>query len=329
MINKGVTYEMSKKRLLDMVLAIEALLCVLFAVWWKDKQDVSIYKIIELPVELIGRGLRYLSLSDAVGNVIAIILYVLLCAMPLAVAAYLVIKKKAKFEDWLLLLISVFLFWGIYVFINPGKIADIHGAIINASMYKSAIVTTILSVTVLFIVIKTIKALDRMREHGLVKALKTACIISLIFIVVYVCFAGFSSLLDNIQKALSNNQYIENTMIILVLRFITEQIPNVCIFIIIHRMVNLTGLFHDGFITQNVLNNINNISDMCKKSIIVILLSGMLMNIIQIIMTTKISIANYHVYIPVFSVLAIIVLLIITKIISESCRIKEDNDLFI
>ena len=53
-------------------------------------------QIMYLPFELIGKGLRFLSLSSAIGNVIAIIIYAVISMIP---AIYIISKKTDCFHD--------------------------------------------------------------------------------------------------------------------------------------------------------------------------------------------------------------------------------------
>lgn len=84
-----------------------------------------------------------------------------------------------------------------------------------------------------------------------------------------------------------------------------------------------------AIISVDVLASVDKLSAICKKSIVIILVSITLINIIQIAVSGHISLVNYNVTIPVFEILGIVVLLIITKVIAESNKIKEVNDLFI
>ena len=70
------------------------------------------------PLEQIAVGLRYLSLSGAAGNVIAIVLYVLISLIPLVF----LLRKKRQPEDCFLVLLSLHLFFALYCMINPGLI---------------------------------------------------------------------------------------------------------------------------------------------------------------------------------------------------------------
>ena len=78
--------------------------------------------IITFPLEQIGCALRRLSLSGAMGNMIAIILYVLIGLIPCMVWLFLKGKGKNLKEDYLLFPISGFLLLVLYYMINPGLI---------------------------------------------------------------------------------------------------------------------------------------------------------------------------------------------------------------
>ena len=77
-------------------------------------------QIMYLPFELIGKGLRVLSLSSAIGNVIAIIIYAAISMIP---AIYVIdLRKRGRKckEDILLVAFTGLLFYSLYMFINPG-----------------------------------------------------------------------------------------------------------------------------------------------------------------------------------------------------------------
>ena len=77
-------------------------------------------QIMYLPFELIGKGLRFLSLSSVIGNVIAIIIYAAISLIP---AIYVVYQRKTgtnRKEDILLIAFTGLLFYSLYMFINPG-----------------------------------------------------------------------------------------------------------------------------------------------------------------------------------------------------------------
>jgi len=108
-----------KRKTFAVVLILEIILCIAFLVfravipnWFTTMTAV--------PFEQIGAMLRTLSLSGAVGNAAAIILYVAICLIPIGAYYYLRKKGKAGKVDIFLPIISGVLFLVIYYMINPG-----------------------------------------------------------------------------------------------------------------------------------------------------------------------------------------------------------------
>ncbi len=80
----------------------------------------SSMEILYLPFDWLGIGLRRLSLSSSIGNMLALFFYGMLCLSPVL---YLLFKKKRSGLvkiDLLLPVISLFCFYMLYHFINPG-----------------------------------------------------------------------------------------------------------------------------------------------------------------------------------------------------------------
>lgn len=89
---------------------------------WIGEQDEKLFGILKQPFELLGSGLRHLSLSGTIGNAVAMAIYIAVCLIPVGIALYFVKNKKARFEDTILLVLSTLLFRGIYIFVNPSTI---------------------------------------------------------------------------------------------------------------------------------------------------------------------------------------------------------------
>ena len=97
----------------------------------------SILSVVTIPFTLLGKGLRVLSLSGSAGNIAAIVIYAMVCILPLA----LILKKKKTKEDWLLVLGSAMLFYVLYLMVNPGLMpksmdSDVGSAILCGTVFS-------------------------------------------------------------------------------------------------------------------------------------------------------------------------------------------------
>lgn len=84
------------------------------------------FELLYLPWEGVSFILRTLSFSGAAGNAVAFLLYVLISLLPIF---YLVwekgIRKKQLYgEDLLLGILSIYTFYLLYAFINPGLLLN-------------------------------------------------------------------------------------------------------------------------------------------------------------------------------------------------------------
>ena len=106
---------------INKLILIEVIAGILFAfIASKILHMTAALQIMYLPFELIGKGLRFLSLSSAIGNVIAIIIYAAISMIP---AIYVINQRKrgrTHKEDILLVAFTGLLFYSMYMFINPG-----------------------------------------------------------------------------------------------------------------------------------------------------------------------------------------------------------------
>ena len=115
-----------KERHLFTLLSVEAAACVLFCILQRSLSGLF-STLIAFPFEQIGAGLRVLSLSGAVGNVVAILLYMLLGLIPAGIWGFLHWRKKSEPLDFMLLAISALLFVILYYMINPGLLYQAPG----------------------------------------------------------------------------------------------------------------------------------------------------------------------------------------------------------
>ena len=95
------------------------------------------------PLEQIGLFFRTLSLSGKIGNIIALILYTLLCLSPVLIYFYLRLKKRNVCIDNWLFVLSAAMFVVVYLMINPGCFPNMNmgGNIVICGAFYSMIVT--------------------------------------------------------------------------------------------------------------------------------------------------------------------------------------------
>lgn len=103
-------------------LSLEAAACLLLVtlLGWNSSEGGILASLAAFPFAQIGLGLRWLSLSGAVGNGLAIGLYVLLGLIPLIALGVIWRRRRLRRADALLAVLSALLFWVLYLMVNPG-----------------------------------------------------------------------------------------------------------------------------------------------------------------------------------------------------------------
>lgn len=319
-----------KRKLFFYVLTIEAVFCMSF--YCLQAYFSNIFSaIIAFPFEQIGWVLREMSLSGAVGNVAAIIIYIIISLIPCGIWWLLQKKGKGAGEDKFLPLISVLLFAVIYYMINPGLLA--------VSSYgggKILLGGTFYSVLFGYLVLRILKKFVSADAVQLKKWLRMlAYIVAVLF--VYMVFGNrFGTLVDSIRNVNQANSGfsgmssgLEITYIFLILKFVVDAVPYMLdIFIILTAIKVLDELLLDPY-SDIAVSASEKLGNLCVKALVITVISAIVFHLLQLIFSGSIRQINVVVSIPVFSMAFVLAVLLTVRYIRENQRLKRENDLFI
>ena len=288
------------------------------------------FNIFSFPFEQIGWGLRQLSLSGSVGNVFAIIIYLLIGAVP--VIGLLVLKKKRKNRkvDFMLPLLSILLYVMMYYMINPGLIISMVAG--GGRMMWGA---TFYSVLMTYFLIRLLGANKRVDLESLQKSLRLVLVVVLLIFVANVVIEMFVNLpavwtaLAEKNTAVALPSALTLSYIGLALRSIVTALPNALSAVAIFFAIKvLKELLKDAY-SETAVAWVKKIGVFCKRSLIVVVVVVMLINVFQLIFAAQIHDIYILVSIPVFAILFLLVIHVMAKYMEENQRLKKDNDLFI
>lgn len=292
------------------------------------------FSILTFPFEQIGWGLRQLSLSSAIGNIFAIIIYLMVGAIPCGI--FFMLKKKGIHckMDYMLWLLSVLLLVVLYYMINPG--------LLSTSMLgsgKTLLAGTFYSIVVGYLVLRVIMAKKGTDLEGLQKALRLVLILVMLLFawaVVAECALNLPAAIQKVQEgnSVSNDFFFEApnltmTYVFLVLQCVVNALPNglsaVGVFFCIKA---LDELLQNSY-SEKAVVLVKRIAIFCKKSLIAVVVSGMVFNLAQMIFSSQLYQMNISVNIPLFAILFMLVIHVMARYIEENHRLQEDNNLFI
>lgn len=303
-------------------LIIPALLSALVFLFVPENQG-SILLLGSLPFSLLGNGLRALSLSGEGGNAAAIVIYVLVCLLPLVP----LLRKNRSRTDWVLALGSPVLFYVLYLMINPGLLpagmgSDVGKMILSGTVYS------------VFLTWGALRLLHwgqgRSDGYRALRVLLAAC--AAVYIV-----AGFGvgagELKAQILAVRSGNtmpgQNLTVTYGFLTALFAVQALEFFLDASLMLRGIGLARCLEQDPYSECSVAASDVLSKAAQGALTVILLSNMGLNIAQVLAASRLYHIDASVRIPVFSTALCFGCMVLTRLLSRGKEIKEENDLYI
>ena len=310
-------------------LLLEAILCLSLAVacYLLGAMDHSL-EIIFMPIDLIARVLRFMSLSSYMGNVVACIIYAFICFMPSIYCLWLIKKNSASKKELLLLVLSIYMLYMLYMFINPQNMSNMP---LLQNLDKSFLQVEKFALASVFysILLGYISFIILQKSNTSIYILQKILFVSASIYVIYLFYFSAFDILNKFGSySIANIDYSADYLI-LVLKCLTEFIPILfSISILVNAIPFLITLQTEPY-GAGLLEYSKKLSDLCKKTVIVSVASNITINLSQLLLSSSLYNANYNLNIPIIPLILALSFFIITKYIDTAIKIKEENDRFI
>ena len=281
----------------------------------------SVTEIIAFPFSLIAKVLRNLSLKNEVGNIIAIVLYCVISCIP--VLLYIFLKKRSKLDLYLPIL-SCELFIILYLLINPQAIQ-----IPFLSWTLDIFMTTNILSYISLKVIKIAKEADKNILSLYFAYALRFIVIAFIFIGIFMNILSYTNEIQPILQPTYISKYKQYTCFILLLEHLVFAIPYIFnAYITNECSLSLQKLSKQAY-DETLKNDIHKITNITYFSIITIIITNLILQMLRILFLSKITDINVALEFPFFSIIFLLTILLLSKLISENIDLKKDNDLFI
>lgn len=294
------------------------------------------------PFEQIGWCLRNLSLSGTIGNIIAILFYLLIGSIPCGIYVFLRKENKNIKLDYMLLFLSLFLYVMLYFMINPGFLP-----VSMTGGNKSIIGGTFYSILVGYFFLRMLYRVHTPDLLFLQKSLRIVLYVIMFFFVwcvVAEIFLNLPSIIKEINQ-INTAAQVDNilddlwfaydgpslwfTYVFVLIKSLITALPNaLMVYIVFLGIKTLDVLLKDGYCeTASVL--LKKVEGVCKKFLVILIITSMSFNFLQIFFLSQLYKVDIVINIPIFTVLFLLIVHIMAKYIEENQRLKEDNELFI
>ena len=269
----------------------------------------GVFDLLSFPLEKSADFLGYLSISGAFGNAIAVVLYALICLIPVFVLLFRISRKTFVKTDSILVLMSAVLFAVIYLLINPSEMG-LHGMGEEASM----VAFSFWSLLVGYLVLKFAEILKNTEGK------RTEKLLSVVLKIIGAVF----------MFALCTLEFTKSEVgIVTVFSALNSVLPALLGIRTVFFALDLLTEFSLDRYSENTVREAEKLSRFCILALELTVGVSALLSVLQLRFINELSSVNFSVEIPLVSIGFILLLLMLSGFIKESKALKEDNDSFI
>ena len=299
--------------------ALVALGCVLFQL--ADGHGGLLFgQAIALPYNLIGQGLRALSLHSPVGNIAAIALYILLSALPLL--GLLPPKRVRHWEDWLPVISVPVLLLVYWCDINPGRLFPL-----SIEMEQACLGATIWMLLLSYALLRLLRSCF---EGGSSRAMPCLLEGLGVVFVAAICGSCFGGWLDARAAFLAANTgghgltegFLLLQHLILALPYALDLWVLSCAQALLNAV--LTDRYSDATVAAAA-----KLARRCRSALSLSLLVTAGFNLLQLAFLPQLRDASLQVTLPLTSLIFVLLVLLLSRQYAEGKALKDDNDAII
>lgn len=321
-----------KNKTLIVLLILESIICITAALALSNPNVSGYLVVMQFPFAQLGSLLRTLSLSSTFGNVIAFILYVAICAVPLVFALLHVIKKTFKIEDWLLVIMSGFGFYMMYMMINPAMLNLIPSLIVE-DFGKAVLGGAFYSILIGYLVFKMLRKTNSSSTDSLLRVLRMLLAVAAVIVVFSISYIGIGGVKTKLADIQSGNTdpsvSLGFTNFFVVLRYVFTQLPVFMELIIFILAMQLCNKLREDTYGEGAVESAKKLASFCKKTVVVILLCCITLNLLQIVFAGSLVSVDYNTVLPLDSIIIAFAALLLMRFFIASRELSQDNKMFI
>ena len=302
------------------------------------------------PFEWIGRGLRWLSLSSSLGNMLALFCFVMLSLSPILYLLVRRIRTGLRKVDLLLPIISVFTFYMLYHFINSGLMLKWAPQMLTdqsvIGIVKFAFVIIFYSLWLTYFMIRMLETLTATekgnRQQYLGKKLQLILrLLSILYTFLIGYFstfelfaaldkhsvkAGSISLFSSIlptQESASLNQFI------IIFNYLLRCLPVVFAIYILVEGIQLIQEMITHHMEEEEYRAASQLSNAGKKAVYVTVFCNLALNVIQFLLSSRLSDTAFSLNITLSPLIIAFGAMILSGYFKETKELQEDNEMII
>lgn len=323
----------------DMGIGIFAIILIgLAIVSWRYNQESSslIGLMIASPFRLMGNGLRNLSLSGTLGNILSWGLFILLGAIPLIAAFVLNRKGKKASTIALMFIIGIFTYLLLYVNINPGILTSFQSPYLPSSQGQVEVVLMILTMVFYYLVFSffIVIMLDSVETKAIISNLSILFMFAISITLIGIFYLGFHEMISgfSLSSDYGNVLYASRPsgdIFLSFMKFIAVLIPGL-LFVRTGKaaLVLMNQLNQELHTFENALQA-KQVGDYAKTTVMAYLVATLIFVFFQMIMAPTLSNVAVVLSLPILELFLSFIMLLLSRFLIDSSDLKKENEMFI
>jgi hypothetical protein len=322
-MNESATrgFTQSGERVFLVLLILLAVVCMVFHFLDGTRGEIFQY-ITAFPFALIGRGLRWLSLSGWVGNIAAWVIYLKFCLSPLDALFLLNRKRGFKPEDVLLVVLSILLFAVMYFMVNPGAMP---GVLLMVPRWVGFMLlgSTVWSVVGGFVVLQLLRWYFTAGDGVLLKHIQGLFyILAALFVL-----AVFGNRFGIMLAALKGVPGFDALFV--VLRYFVSVLPYLLNIWVVFAVQRLVLTLSEGIFNEKGTHAAREMSRTCGKVLAVSVLAVLVFNLLQLLFVGNLHNIHIELVFPLEPMLITLGALLFARYMVLGKDLKDENEGFV
>lgn len=289
---------------------------------------------ITFPWEQIGLGLRRLSLSGSAGNIAAWILFLAAGALPLFTMAFLRYRRKSCRADYLLPLLSVSLFAGLWFFINPSYMDRYLSPMPTGGIAKYSLAAVIYSLFLTWILLRLVFLYEKAGQGRLLAGLRI--LLGLYGLVLGIGLfvqssVEFREALRALQESNtgSDSHLVRISTLFLAIQIVIGILPTASQIALLFMMALFLRRYEKEPFGPEASLAMERLKAASGRLLTVVLLANAGFNVLQLLCSRFLLTSFHRIPFPLSEILVMLGIRTLSFLYLESRRLKEDNDMFI
>ncbi len=291
--------------------------------------------------EGLGAGLRGLSLSGSAGNILALVLYVLISLLPVLVPGFGIWKRKRGLHgaDGLLLVLSAYTFYLLYVFINPGLLSRRMpvglglGGELSVSYLKAVYGGLWLSLLVSWLLLTWIRSLNCQevldRKAFLYRGMRLLLTVTIVIFLIAFLYSAGTELTVRLTALRENAAGTGADIAFAFLRMAVTLIPSAFFLAILYQIKRLLKAMDQEPFREGEVREAKRLSRISRSGVTASVFSNLIWNSALFFWAGSLTSVDYHWEISLFPLLAAFGALILARYLREAGELRRDNEMII